>query len=93
MSESEREKLGLPPRVFLYTLDQISTMLQVDIKVVKAKMLHYERRSVGTAPKSKIRCINIMPEGETPEWRVTEREFIRYLKNKGVRVYERGHGI
>lgn len=87
------DKTGLPVKVFLYTLDQIAAMLEVKVETLKLQMLHYDGRSPGISPKGKLRAHNIMPEGETPEWRITEREFIRFLKHKGIRVYQRGYGI
>jgi hypothetical protein len=89
----ERDKIGLPPRIFMYTPDQIATMLELDLTYVKKTLLFYDKREPGLAPKTKMRSINIAPEGETPEWRVTERELIRYLRNRGLRFYERGFGL
>ena len=92
-SEPERERIGLPPRIFMYTMDQIGAMLEVTPHTVKYKLLFYDEREPGLTPKDKMRAVNIMPEGETPDWRVTEREFIRYLRRRGVRFYERGFGM
>lgn len=92
-SKPERDRVGLPPRIFMYTPDQIGTMLELDEKYVKTKLLFYDRREPGLAPRTKMRAINIAPEGETPQWRVTERELIRYLRHRGVKFYERGFGL
>ena len=89
----EGEKIGLPPRIFLYTADQIATMLSLDLKYVKTVLLFYDKREPGITPKTRMRAFNIAPEGERPEWRVTEREFIRYLRHRGVKFYERGYGL
>lgn len=89
----EREKIGLPPRIFMYTADQIATMLELELDYVKKSLFFYDRREPGLTPKTKMRAINIAPEGETPEWRVTERELIRYLRSRGLRFYERGFGL
>ena len=88
---SERNKIGLPPRVFLYTPDQIATMLELTEDRVRKQLLFYDRREPGLAPRTKMRAVNIMPEGETPEWRVTERELIRYLRHQGIKFYDRGY--
>ena len=97
MSKSEdeysREKLGLPPRIFMYTPDQIGTLLELSEKYVKEKLLFYERREPGVPPRDRLRARNIAPEGEKPIWRVTERELIRYLRFKGIKFYERGYGL
>ena len=83
----------MPPRIFMYTPDQIGSMLEVTEATVKSKILFYDKREPGLAPRTKMRAVNIMPEGETPQWRVTEREFIRYLRHKGVKFYDRGFGL
>lgn len=91
--EITRRHLGLPPRVFMYTVDQIATLFEVAEKDVKKRFLFYDKREPGIAPKTKMRAINIAPEGETPEWRVTERELVRYMRRQGIRFYERGYGL
>ena len=93
MTGSERDEIGLPPRIFMYTPDQIAGMLQLTEAYVRSTLLFYDRREPGLTPRSKMRSVNIAPEGETPEWRVTEREFIRYLRSRGVKFYERGLGL
>jgi len=89
----ERDRIGLPPRIFLYTVDQVAQMLSLTIPYVKNTLLFYDRREPGLTPKTRLRAINIAPEGETPEWRVTERELIRYLRSRGVKFYETGYGM
>lgn len=91
--EPERDKIGLPFRVFLYTPDQIATMFSLTTEYVKKNVLFYDVREPGIRPKSKMRAVNIAPEGETPEWRVSEKELIRYLRNRGIKFYERGYGM
>lgn len=68
-------------------------MLSLTIPYVKNTLLFYDRREPGLTPKTRLRAINIAPEGETPEWRVTERELIRYLRSRGVKFYETGYGM
>jgi hypothetical protein len=77
--------------MFFYTPDQIATLLELDVKYVMQKMLFYERREPGIVPRTKMRAVNIAPEGEPPIWRVSERTLIAYLKSKGIRYYERGY--
>lgn len=88
---SDHERIGLPPRVFFYTVDQIATILELPVDRVKKSLLFYEGRSVGIPPKSMLRAINIMPEGEKPEWRVSENALLGFLRYKGVRFYTRGY--
>lgn len=89
MPQSERDRFDLPPRPFLYTLDQIATMLNLELQTVKTSHIHYDKRSVGVRPGHKMVARNIAQEGEKPEWRVAENEFIRYLRKRGFRIYSR----
>lgn len=83
----ERERLSLPPKFFMYTIDQVATMFEVDVTAVKANYLYYERRSVGSKPGDRMLARNIAPAGEKPEWRISEQEVIRYLRKRGFRIY------
>lgn len=90
--ESEREKVGLPPRIFFYTVDQIGTMLELDPDYIMKRMLHFQDRSPGVCPKTKMLAVNLAPEGETPQWRIAESRFLGYLRSRGVKFYSRGFG-
>jgi hypothetical protein len=81
-------RAGLPVRPFLYTIDQIASILALDLHQTK-RYLWLKDRSVGPQPRDRIFAINIAPEGELPEWRVAERELIRWLRHQGFRVYDR----
>lgn len=89
MIDQEPKQFGLPLRVFLYTLDQIATMVQVDLHNLRTHYIHYEERSVSFRPHGKMSARNIASDGEKPEWRVAEKEFIRWLRYKGFKVYNR----
>jgi hypothetical protein len=84
-------KVGLPPRPFLYTLDQISTILNVPLRTVKEKYVYYEGRSTGRRAIRLLEAKNIEPdESAKPDWRVAERELIRWMKVMGFKYYDRG---
>jgi len=85
------DKRGLPPRIFFFTIDQIGTLVELEPEYIKKHLLHYEARSPGICPRGKMHALNMAPEGETPEWRVSEQSFMRFLKFKGIRFYERGY--
>lgn len=89
MERPSPEKLGLPPRPFFYTLDQVAYLLQVDLDRFKGSYVFYAGRSPGIHKKDKIRAVNIAPLGLTPDWRVQEMELIRWLRSRRIRVYER----
>lgn len=80
MRRADRERLGLPPRLFLYTLDQIADMLAVS-DLAEAGMVHFEGRSPGVPQERQMIARNISPDDQPPEWRVEEREFIRWMKH------------
>jgi hypothetical protein len=80
--------VGLPPRPFLFTIDQIATMLSVAESTVRMKYVYYWGRSTGSRPRDKMMARNIAPDGEKPEWRILDRELVRFLRVKGFRMYE-----
>jgi hypothetical protein len=90
--DSERDRIALPPRIFMYTIDQIAMMLEVEEKYIKQNLLHYEHRSPGICPKSKMRAVNLAAEGDTPQWRVTENTLLGFLRRRGVRFYTPDRG-
>jgi hypothetical protein len=85
--ESDRKSVGLPARPFLYTLDQISGLLEVGKTGLLRDYVHLDGISVGVCPKTKMIARNISPDGK-PEWRVAERDLVRWLKMRGFRYYE-----
>ena len=84
------EDVGLPVRAFLYTLDQIAYMLSVsEDRVRNSGMVHYQGRSVGAKKPDRMMARDIAGPNESPDWRVAEQEFIRWMKRKGFRIYQR----
>src|SRR4051794_19182374 len=83
-------RLGLPARPFLYTLDQIATILSLEEATVRKNYVHYEGRSIGVALRDQLIARNIAPADQKPEWRVAERELIRWMKQKGYKYYDAG---
>lgn len=82
----------LPERVFLFTIDQIAMMLEVNETQVYDNYLFYEGRSVGVRPKDKMLTRDISPaDAPKPEWRVTDKEFARWMRLKGFRFHTRGY--
>ncbi len=58
---------------------------------VRTNLLHYEGRSIGVCPKTKMRAYNVMPvDGKTPpKWRIPESSLVAFMKHKGIRYYTR----
>ena len=79
----------LPERQFLYTLDQVAMILEVEEKSI-SRILWYRDRDPGPKPPDKMAAVNIMPEGEKPEWRVPESSLKMWFKSKGIRLSRRG---
>jgi hypothetical protein len=88
--KSDPKSVGLPPRSFLYTLDQVSALLGLSMSALKGEGYSYfEGRSHGRHKKYQLLFRNIAPPTERrPEWRVAEQEFIRWMKYKGFKSYE-----
>jgi hypothetical protein len=77
-------------RPFLYTLDQIATLLQVPEATVRKEYIHYDGWSVGAHRQGMLAARNIAPEGKPTEWRVSDRELARWMAKRGFKVYLRG---
>lgn len=91
--EPNYESVGLPVRAFLYTLDQIATLLDMTQENLEAKHIFFEGRSAGSKRAAEMRAINLAPNGDKPDWRVQDAEFIRWLRHRGIRIYTRGYGV
>lgn len=89
MKRADAEGIGLPVRPFLYTLDQIATLLEIQQVALEQQHIHFEGRSVGARPKDKMVARNVAAVGERPDWRIVERELMRWMRRKGFRFYER----
>jgi hypothetical protein len=86
----QNDAIALPFRPFLYTVDQISVILDVSERTVLQQYLYFEGRSIGSRSNQLMLARNIAPKNEKPEWRIAERELIRWMRFKGFRYYERG---
>lgn len=83
------EELFIPPRFFLYTLDQIATVLSIPPDVLKQNgYIFFEGRSTYAKKRGQMSARNIAPDGRPPVWRVLDKEFFRWMKHKGFKYYE-----
>lgn len=86
-----RKPVELPPRPFLYTIDQIATLLSVEPGTVKKEYLFYRGVSIRNKEKGMMLAVDIAPpDASRKEWRVLESELRRWCSYKGFRVSERG---
>lgn len=82
-----RKTVISPIRPFLYTLDQISSMLAIDERELIAVYLFLDGRSTFPKAKHHLTARNIAPPDHEPEWRVIEAELVRWLKVLGYSFY------
>lgn len=85
MGKDTRQKIELPKRPFLYTVDQLCSLLQMTRPGLN-KYLWYRGRSTYARDKHHMVAVNIARPDEQPDWRVDEQELTRWLRYKGFRV-------
>ena len=83
------DKIGLPPRPFLYTLDQVATIIALPIEKLRDAYVYYVGLDAGPRRLDQLCARNIAPHGDRPEWRVEEHELIRWMKRRGFLSYIR----
>lgn len=81
--------VGLPMRPFLYTLDQIGTLLDIEQPKLKLNYIYFDRRSTGIPSRDLIMAHNIAPPNLPADWRVSEKELVRWFRRKGFKYYDR----
>lgn len=85
----QADELFIPPRFFLYTLDQIATVLAMDPKSLRSGgYIFYEGRSTYAKKLGQMSARNIAPDDKPPVWRVLDTEFYRWMRYKGFKYYE-----
>lgn len=84
------QRHGLPPRPFLYTVDQLSTILSISETLLHSKHLYHQGRDVGVKSKHHMMARNISAPADKPDWRVAEAELKRWMRLKGFKFYDRG---
>ena len=88
MPEPQDTPVKLPPRIFLYTLDQIALMLDMSETGIRA-YCHLDKLHTGPRPPSRLLARNIADNDKHPDWRITEKELRRWMRLKGFRVVTR----
>lgn len=82
-----QHEVEIPVRVFFYTIDQIAYMLNCSEAYLRTDVLFYVGRSYGIRSE-KLRAVNLAAQDETPNWRVSEQDFIVWLKVKRISFHE-----
>ena len=76
----------LPVRIFLYTIDQVCTILGVDEDTLCGRYLYFAGVSTGVQGRRMLtHNVEIDPTAR-PRWRVAESEVLRYLAQSGFKV-------
>jgi hypothetical protein len=83
MPSTEPIVLTRPP--FLWTLDQIADLIQVQMASFY-RWVYYEGVDAGGRKPDLLTAHNIAPLGEKEEWRVSEDEVARWLRRRGFRM-------
>ena len=74
----------LPFREFMFTLDQIAFLLDIDEQYMIRKYLYLPGRSTGIQA-GRMRATNIARADQPPNWRVSETDLKFWMKSKGIR--------
>lgn len=87
--EADRRSINLPVRPFLFTLDQVATLLSItETRLKQGGYLFFANRTPGVHSRDELLALNIAPPNKPAEWRVEERELIRWMKRKGFKVID-----
>lgn len=90
MSKEDPSTIGLPPRPFLYTIDQLSVLTGISEQRLHQQHVYHETRDIGIKDRHHLTARNIARPDKEPDWRVAEKEFIRWMKLKGFKYYDQG---
>lgn len=85
----QRQKVDLPTRAFLYTTDQIATLVSMTEEYLFQKYLFCEGRDYGRRDAKVMVARNIASVEKEADWRVSEDEFIRWCRAMGFHFYAR----
>jgi len=80
------QTIGLPPVIFMFTLDQIASMLNIEEMTLRTSYLYFNGRTTGLRKRSHMMAINIGENDAKPDWRVSHQEFVKWLKRHGFRT-------
>ena len=80
----------LPYRPFFYSIRQVAEMFGTTTNTVK-NWCHFRGVTVGSWNRDRLFMINLAPQDAKPEWFCDERELQRYMKRRGVIIYNPHH--
>lgn len=82
-----RARIVMPLREFLFTLDQIAAMLNINEADLARHYLYFDGVSTGSR-QGRMRARDICPDGNRRDWRVGESQFRAFLRARGFVVAE-----
>lgn len=74
--------VSLPATPFLYTLDQVAVLVGWSASRLNARTF-YVGRTLTSKTRHMLEAFNLSQPDEKPDWRVSEHEFIRWLRCHG----------
>ena len=79
---SSRPVVYQPARIFLYTLDQVASMLSVTEQELRERFVFFMELNLGTPARNQMRARNIGPRADQPDrdWRISDEELIAWMK-------------
>jgi hypothetical protein len=86
-------ELGLPEPVFLYSPEQVCQLLSMSHDMFTKKYMWAVGRHVGRPRPDRIKCINIAPVDENPDWRIEESELVRWMKFNKIKCFQRSYPL
>lgn len=81
--------VDIPVREFFFTMDQIAYMLDLDEKLLREQYVQYPGREWGKGAGGRMRATNIAPPDVEPNWRVSQTDFIQWMRVKGIQFNEK----
>lgn len=85
MPSYKKLEFARPP--FLFTLDQVATIAQLNLSTFKSKYVYYSGESIGRRDPNLFLARDINPSPNEKDWRITESEVERWLKYKGFKPF------
>lgn len=74
----------LPRPPFLYTLDQVAMLVSWSVPKVHSRTF-YIGRTLGPKSRDMLQAFNLAALTQKPDWRVSEQEFVRWLRVHGYK--------
>lgn len=91
LEDSISYEVRLPPREFMYTVDQVCLMLDVNRKYFDERIAFYRGRTTGRA-RSRLNVVNIAAPEAKPLWRISETDYKLWMRTKGIVFYDEKNG-